>query len=49
MFWVLMRIELPNLAAVPCRQRPKRAPERERERERETAAVAAADPAVRPH
>ena len=42
-----MRIELPNLAAVPCRQRPKRA--RERERERETAAVAAADPAVRPH
>ena len=29
-----MRIELPNLAAVPCRQRPKRAPERERERER---------------
>ena len=47
----MMRIELPNLAAVPCRQRPKRAPEREREREREreTAAVAAADPAVRPH
>ena len=27
-----MRIELPNLAAVPCRQRPKRARERERER-----------------
>ena len=42
-----MRIELPNLVAVPCRQRPKRAPERERERE--TAAVAAADPTVRPH
>ena len=30
------RQRTPNLAAVPCRQRPKRAPERERERERDS-------------
>ena len=29
------RQRTPNLVAVPCRQRPKRAPERERERERD--------------